>query len=228
MGCKSLLLFVFGTWFVQVNAQLNVNLAYNNKSILYEGAQGLHGMSFMVLHKTKTNALNGFELCFNQGKGFRDFPVLLAKKPSEKNYGKVPYTDQFQTKDTGLDYKQFQGKRAYVYFSFSIQHFKPLKSKSKHPHYLGFNAGFNLLASRILVRNENVNGKYFDNRASSFQLMLGVAYQREIKLEPSMSFFYGANVSLSAMLLPIVDFDSIDGPILTGSIYGGVRLYVGH
>lgn len=217
--------FVFA-FSLTVKAQLNVNLNYNNKSILYEGAQGLHGLSFQVMYKTAKKSLSGFDLTFNQGKGYRDFSVVLARKPGELNYGKVPYTDEFQTKDTTLEYKQFKGKRAYVYFAFSFQHFKPLKSVKNRLHYLGFIAGFNLLSERVVVKNDNVNGKYFENNSSTLQMMLGMGYQREISLKTNSSFVYGTNLSLSAMPFTLNDYSGIISPLGTVSIYFGLRFYL--
>lgn len=219
------LLFLFMSLIINnAKAQLNLSLSYNNRSIIYESAQGLNGLDFDVLYKTKTKGHFGLSFNFNHEITKKKEVVKLKRLPSDKEYTSIGYYFDYEY-DSSAIYKYFNERKSYTYVALAFKHFKDIKSTSNSIHYLGYTLGVNILGEQRYVKSDSTNRKYFYKNATLVQIMAGVNYHREIMLNKPFSFIYGANISVSAMPLTLYDADFIERPIVSGSIVCGIRYY---
>ncbi len=228
MKLSKILLFITITLStIRLQAQLNLSCSYNNRSILYENAQCIHGFNFDILYKSANQKYGGIDISFNRSLGIGTQDITLVRALSQNKYHEIFRSHHsLPVRDSNALYKDFKARPQYTYVSFSFKHFKPFRKNGNSTHFFGYNIGFNFLTERMIIKNDSVDGTQFYGTSSLTQLMFGLNYQREIILKKQLSFIYGAALSASIFPLMVFDFDGISGPLVTGSISCGLRIYL--
>lgn len=202
--------------------QININLSYNNNSILYESAQGLNGFEFDVNYKSNRKSNYGVSFRFNKEITNKKTEVNLLKDIDEPNYSQMfDRRYYYNINDSDFRVKKFDARKSYIYFAISFKHLFEMKNRN----YIGYSLGVNKLGEQSYIKADSVKMNYFNKNATLFQVMLGVNYQKEQRITNQFYLLFGANVSVSAMPLIIYDSYFISEPIISFNASLGIRYY---
>lgn len=207
-----------------IKAQLHASIGYNNRTINYKDASGLNGFQADVMYKTTNTGNFGFEYSYNRVTSKKYENVLLLRRDFDTKYHEVSRYNSPRFIDSTTTYKEFRGRRNYVYESYSFKYFFKLYSGKSVSHFAGLNLGFNVLSEKMSVTDDSASGKYFYKKGSFAQPMIGLNYNTEIKLLEKTAFYFGANIRKSAFL-SVTDIDYIDQSLTCWSLFGGIRYY---